>query len=210
MLSVCANCSQSVILAKVFSPSTQLKFSDQLCVIQRGDDRFLSFRLMHPQGHVCTDVDLSATWLSMKQHRNGEKHAEMISIPFDTTKFSNTLYLVWNLTHKLDDNSPLKEYVSDVSKVPGYMRVVVRGQNGMLQATFQDSTVFFFEDAFDSGKQYRWKDSFVKYNHRMGGCRLSKRRALIRTPSVSDALTLTLMSFSCGLCKQLQMARWPS
>ena len=96
------------------------------CIIKRNGSHHLSIRIVHPQGHLVSNMLVHGVWMRRTRTAEGE---EFMAI--ETCTFNDYCHRhVWmpiTYLHTIDAHSPLFDYLSDVRRAPGTLLVYVQG-----------------------------------------------------------------------------------
>lgn len=152
----------AVLVTKLMAPRIRLRFTRTACVILRDGFPYLSFRVVHPQGHFCSGVETRVTWFARHVTREGEQFNRIVPIEVNTEAV-NTLFYPMTLTHRVDEASPLYQYRRNLAEAPGQLKVCVSAQDEVLMAAFTDVFVFNLSDVCHSEDVHRWRDCFVPH-----------------------------------------------
>jgi len=155
----------SIIVTKLMNPRVHLRFSKIAAVITRDELPRLSFRLVHPQGHFCSNLQIVATWIHREKTVEGEESAKMTSV--DLNHWHNSLYLPQTITHTIDESSPFYKFLEGggyLSNAHGQLSVVVTAKDEVLNAEVWDCWIYALSDVCHSGT-HRWVDCFLQSNY---------------------------------------------
>jgi hypothetical protein len=133
----------SIIVTKLMNPRVHLRFSSIAAVITRDGLPHLSFRLVHPQGHFCSDVDVIVTWIHRERTLEGETAGRMTAVPFN--HWAKVIYMPQTFTHPINERSPFFQYLrrgGRLSDAHGQLSVVVRARDEVLNADIWDAIIY--------------------------------------------------------------------
>ena len=95
---------------------------------------FLSLRVMHPQGHLVSNISLSCIWIRPRTTSEGESYMAVDSVLFN----DNLHRHVWmppTFLHALDSSSPLGNHAADIKAAPGFLLLLVQGFDETLKTS---------------------------------------------------------------------------
>jgi hypothetical protein len=151
----------SMIVSKLMNPRVHLRFSKIAAVITRDGLPHLSFRLVHPQGHFCSNFSVEATWIHREKTVEGETSAKFTEVPLN--HWHASLYLPQTITHTINDDSPFFKFLEDdgyLSDAHGQLIVVVTAKDEVLNSDVWDSWIYTLCDVCHTGT-HMWADCFL-------------------------------------------------
>ena len=119
-------------VSRVLNPATKLQLAHQLCCEQRDGEFFLSFRIVHPQGHICSSLALSMIWLT--PHTTAEGQTVFKNHRLEFVFEPRVIVFPYTLLVKLA-GSPLEPHAADIQAAPGRLLFTYKGFDEVLRTS---------------------------------------------------------------------------
>lgn len=111
----------ALCVTRFLNPNIELVMPTRLCVVRRDGRPHLSLRLIHPQGHLVSNVSVHAVWLRPRETSEGESFVAMDALPFNDHVHRH-VWMPATYLHALDSTaSPLGRHCADVRAAPGWL-----------------------------------------------------------------------------------------
>jgi len=161
----------ALTVTRFINPNIQLVLPVRPCVVKRDGRSNLSVRIIHPQGHLVSNITVHCVWSRPKTTDEGERFYAL-----DVIKFNDNVHrhvsMPKTFLHPIDTESPLAPW-GDVRQAPGRITLYVQGYDEVLRTSICNHMSYALADVAYG----RWRDVIMRTEPPGGSAEAGRQRA---------------------------------